>query len=610
MIQVIIQELNSGAIPPIYDITDRIPKESLSSISEKSEEYRFAFIANDISISNINNFDGFFDDFCFETDFVGFLVTIFLDGAEIYRGDSFYKDISFDDIFPSTVSIRTFTVLNRADRDKYLAQPLVDYTLTSLDNFINEYITNMNVLNYPPVNPNVITDYTGVLDLALNILLGITPTDSQQIIDAWQNPTTGEVYGIQYDTVNDKLIICLLRENGNIPIKSISYADSASYVQFIRARTNSGRFITIKYGELNFFTYDITTGYSYSGNLMHIADQKYFLANGDRVNSIPVYSHNVYTSYLSDGYYNYTVELIPPIPNRYYLNQYLGTTLIRSITINTTNPSYIHTPYRNRIVYCYNLYDNWKWIDMDSSTVIIEGEKVIPDFITDVLTIAYLISDEPTVYPMGHAEVALMGKFCYYKKIIDWHITDPIFIILSSFDYSEPVTLRQVIDDVCQLFNASVWIYNNTIYILKRDNGIGNITVHKDYFSNSIYQRELQDDRNIGKVLKLSIPYPEEKLSRTSILIGGVRTTYTATQLKYYNASHLITALEYYYQFTLQNRYIYYKFEIPLEIGKAIFLGYKVTINPDGISGIVVEKDSEIMDNNKTVKLKVEVKNG
>lgn len=541
-------------------------------------------------------------------------------------------------------------------------------TLGALKTSLNDHLQRLNNDIKPPLENSLIMDLRHSLqDVYMFVKLGNSEGD-RTLYDVWQEPMTKEIFGIEYSRAERHFYLLKMRDNNKIQIKDWKLTGRATLVnsdggteiidlednfrqgspsnekiKFFRARINSKRYISLCVdldlnGHPKHYWYTIDRNFLselYTGSRENGEAQQHYVVYGEGINP-PVFLGNDVVC-TSAGFYNY--HIVNSGVNQYRIDRYNNRRFVNTIrTVETTSPLFITEVHTGKITYFYDTQQTsrFKTFTITAPLIETEGALVVPLSVAANMNGEYYeylhspIGDPiygtefigsyiNSLYPTGSDVSAYNGQFCYLQYKGNWYCTDPIFLVLSSLVYQSAVSLRDRLEDVAQCFNLTIYTRGGQIYLIQRDGYIETKAIHKSWIAKNGITRELRDDSNI----KIDLKFASNGLSNLTSQIESskdeeARAAYMLSLLPLYDygniseaeeqilyAISIISALQYYYTKRARNKLVKYSFEMAMEAFLSQ-IGAQITVNPDGIVGIMIKRDLSLEKSGNMIKLIIE----
>jgi len=583
---------DTDPVPSLIEITDRIPRNALTELSEKMEQGRFSFCANDISIDGIANSDGFMSSVS-EYMTYGFFVYIRYDGNEVYRGYVNFQDVSFSDARPRTFSLHSYNWLSLL-KDHTLAGFMPSaYTLTAF----REAVQYALVFPPPPFRPyfdsRVEFDVDGLSGLSFKANLGWydenteeipAHRDVEQLHDIWQNPRTKRIYGLRLDNADlTKAVVVELLCNSMVEVfrldvttigESYRFKGIPNHLRFIRSNMTDD-VIGIKGWCVSSIVPDrrIIATMRTDGRMLGFTtsasdiDESHYLVKPDGM--MGYYTHSV----ISDGYV--VAAILPLTSGQFQLGYHAGltNTIVEwSTNVPAASKAAISMPDRDTVVFFEALGGRWKWFSRGSS--VINTGAMLPD--------ADAGAEITRIWPSGQDNPDYTGQYCYWVQydsdvyeVYQGRTNDPFFLVFSGLRYDDKVSLMDILLDFAQAFNCYLFTHNGVLYLKNREKYAAVFGFSTDYISTDNYERRFSDESSQDVYLSFTSKY----------------FTDTDIKLQVPSEPHNFTGiLSNYYRNTYSARWAKRSLAVPLPAGFQCNLGDKIEVTETGEKGIVIER--------------------
>lgn len=614
---------------PIENITDRIPMGTIKDLSEKMESGRFAFVANDITISDIANNDGlFFPEMVYCT--AGSYLYIHYDGNEIYRGYASYIDFTFKDANPKTVDIHTYNWLNLLKEQKTTNFQMERYTLdwyqSKIDNLLD--LTTARPFLTMPDKPNI----EGIENIVFDAYIGTPDTQENAktqpyVWDLWQSPITKRIFMLGVDpkgTWNDPDKISLYEVICNKFVHIADFLPGGSKTLRSRCailRNNlSSNYVGVSFRAGQDAATTSTEHYSVEVSLVKgYPTEKGTLGGAFYTASPDVYVRNTTTAYqMAVSSSGVLYQLVRPVDgcdgHNFYNLSYDGTTGLWTATIVDTgyvspafaaySKSAIYFPHEGTIVYYERPNTTWKWFRTAIGTI--NTGAALPtrsSYYVEYWIMSYRTGMPRPMYmldgfllPSGYAEDYLTGQFSTWFSDMPFYIadpegsgdwvhavdygigtvyksSDPLFLAFSGFRYGDDeVSIEDLLMDFAQAFNCYLFTREGVLYLFERSHYADSYTFSKDYIDREGYERELSDE---------SLEEPNLSFTTENL---------TDDEKHKFSKYTFCGALRIAYRDAFSVKWVKRSLAVPLPKGYACGLGDRITVTETGESGTVIER--------------------
>ncbi len=601
-----------GLMPSTHEriewITPRIALDSLESLEEVIEQGRFAFCSNDITISKVNNYDGYFDYFTnkYKTHgtFYGITVEVYWNSEKIYQGYvRSLNDLEFDDE-NKVVNIHCYSWQKRfADCviDGFTARGNIDDILHKLEGYITDALPQ-----YPPFE-GYRTDMVGLTLAGANISMGTGydvwwdgRSETWWLLEAPFIESGGEisfkiskVYTrtnriIFKDFVVDmnvRNVLGLRAEVSNFDAHFCRAILGENYIAiWFRFYANLGW-----HSEVCVLNIDgATDAIEYDGDTNENGWFKCLIKADGTVRPFSEYVWADFDSYYTAspiaGTHNILLKRYAPsgasmsnytLSSPFYV--FGGSSIEPALSIFTANRGLIlwveDSPLSNA---------PWHWI-LISGGGYTEGIADSPDW--SLLT-TFEKPQNGRLYPVGYLDER--GVYSYWDRGFNLYTNDTRFTFSIEVSYDGEVTAEDILCDLCQLCNGVLYVTPDGYYnLFDRGQPQNNHAVSLSWVNRKGRGRSYDD-------LRLEEPSLQ------------IKTALTDNPDDPYDTTTVLGILRTYYRDEVQEVWERWLVEIPLEVGKSWPLGDSITETETGLKGMIIARRLNFRSGERMIEFKLE----